>query len=134
MVKKHKILIVDDTPEWLKHHLSLIDQMFKEDVFEIHTATSGRQGFNKVLQEKNYDIVITDLEMEKVFDEDYAGVWLVRNLLNRDETKNTKFLIISGAYSIQDIADNLKVDCIAKSLLLDNPLILKYKIEELLYS
>ena len=132
MTKKQKILIVDDSPEWLRHHISLIKRLFGEDFFEINTAASGKQRFNKVLQEKDYNLVITDLEMEKIFDESYAGVWLVKNLLNRKETENTKFLIISGAYNVWNMANSLKVDHIEKSSLLDNPLILKYKIEELL--
>lgn len=132
MNKKYKILLIDDSPEWLKNHLNILGQLFEKDFFQTDTAFSGKNGVLKVLQEKNYDLIITDLEMEKVFDEPYAGVWLIKNLINKEECKNTKFLIISGAYNVWDMANKLKVDYIAKSSLIDNSMLLKYKIDELL--
>lgn len=132
MKEKYKILIVDDSPEWLKNHINILAEFYGEDFFRINTATSGRQGFNQFLQEKDFDLVITDLEMEKIFDEPYAGSWLVKNLISREESKSTKFLIISGAYNIWDVANKLKVEHIPKSSLISNPAILKYKIDEIL--
>jgi DNA-binding NtrC family response regulator len=132
MDKKIKILIVDDAPEWIYTHKNIIDKVFEGNTFMINTASSARDGFNKIIQEKDYNLVITDLEMEKDLGERYAGEWLIKNLTNRDEIKNTKFLIISGAYNIVDIAFSLKVDYIAKSTLISNPIILKYKLNDML--
>ena len=132
MMKKYKILLVDDSSDWLKAHSKMLDELYTKELFDIHTATSGKQGFLKVLQEQDFNLVITDLEMEKLFDEPYAGSWLVKNLISREEFKNTKFLIISGAYNIWDVANSLKVQHIAKSSLIDNPMTLMYKINELL--
>jgi YesN/AraC family two-component response regulator len=131
MNKKYKILIVDDYPEWLNNHKTLLEQLFGEDFFEIHTADNGKNGFNKAVQ-NSYDLIITDLEMEKNLGEPYAGSWLIKSLLSKEQCINTKFLIISGAYNIWDVANSLKVGYIAKSSLISNPLLIKYKLKELL--
>ena len=132
MAKKYKILMVDDSVDWLKSHKNTLVSDFGEDFFDMDFATSGKDGFNKVLQKKSYDLVLVDLEMESIYDEPYAGSWMVKNLLSREEAKNTKFIIISGAYNIRDIAEILKVSHIAKSSLVSNPLMLKYKIMDIL--
>ena len=133
MDMKYKLLVVDDSAEWLKSHLNMIKQLFSADMFEIDTAASGKTAFSKVLENRDnpYNIVITDLEMELVFD-DYAGSWLIKNLINREECKSTKFLIISGAYSIKSIAESYNVEFIPKDMLLNNPMLLKFKILEML--
>lgn len=134
MNQKFKILVVDDSVEWLKSHIELIYQFFGEDLFEVNTAISAHKAFNRIFEKPDYkyDLIITDLEMEKIFGEEYAGNWLINNLINREECKDTRFLIISGSYNIRDIAEKFKVSHIPKSFLIDNPLLLKYKICELL--
>jgi len=129
-----KILLVDDSVEWINTHITYIKTFFEEEMFLIEIATSAKDAFNLVVKSGHdpYDIIITDLEMEKIFDETYAGCWLVKNLINRKECQNTKFIIISGSYNICDIANNFNVSYIAKNSLVNNPYLLKYKIMELI--
>lgn len=129
-----KILIVDDSTEWLKFHLQTIRDAFGADFFGIKTSLNARDAFAKAVEnpENPYDLIITDLEMERMFDEDYAGCWLVRNLSCRESLLTTKIIIISSAHNISDIASGFKVDFIPKGDLIHNPLLLKYKIQELL--
>jgi len=131
MTKKYRILIVEDGAEWVKMHKKLLDEIFEENPPKIDVCFSARDGFVKALSD-SYDLIITDLEMEKILGESYAGAWFLKNVTGREQFKNTKFLIISGAYDITDIAMLYKVDHISKSSLINNPILLKYKLENML--
>jgi len=129
-MKKPKILLVDDSLEWLKFHLQAFSQLFQDDSFEISTAMSAREGFNKAVSvENSFDLIITDLEMEDVFGDVYAGEWLLSNLISK-KTLSARYLIISGSYNISDIANKFNVNFIPKNALINNPLLLKYAVEE----
>ena len=125
-----KILIVDDSIEWLKFHIQTIYKAFGDDLFEINTSLSARDAFEKAIKDP-YDLIITDLEMERMFDEDYAGCWLVKNLSGRKSLSKTRIMIVSSAHNISDIACEFQIDYIPKGDLIHNPLLLKYKVEEL---
>jgi len=130
---KIKILIVEDSPEWVKFHISLLNQTLEEDSFEIDYEMSAKAGFNKVIKntETCYDLIISDLEMETIFEESYAGSWFIRNIIQRKECKNSKILIISGSHDIDKVAKGFKVDFIPKYLLSANPMLLSYKLQEI---
>jgi len=132
MSKIYKILLVDDLAEWLKTYKNLFNQYFDYLNIELTTATSAKDGLIKILETKNFDLVITDLEMERIFDGDYAGSWLIENILAKEDFKNTKFLILSGADDIMHVANKHKVQYIPKSTLINNPLVFKLKIQEML--
>ena len=55
-----------------KFHINLLNQLFEEASAEIHFEMSARSGFNRVIKESPYDIIISDLEMEASF------LWLSR--------------------------------------------------------
>ena len=131
---KIKILIVDDSPEWIKFHINLLNMLLDKDSFEINYEMSARAGFNNVIKdgETRYDLIISDLEMEEILEESYAGSWFVRNIINRKECKNSKILIISGSYDIDKVAKEFNVDFIPKYILSNNPEIMGYKLEEIL--
>jgi len=128
-----KILIVEDSPEWIKFHINLLNEILEQDSFEIDFEMSARAGFNKVIKksETRYDLIISDLEMEEILGENYAGSWLVRNILKRDECKNSKILIVSGSHDIKEVAKGFNVDFIPKYALSNNPEIMSYKLEEI---
>ena len=137
MKNKIKILITEDSPEWIKFHLNLLNQFTDEDNFEIDYEMSAKAGFNRILESTKapYDLIISDLEMEDILGESYAGQWFVRNILKKkEEYKNSKIIIISGSPDIHTVAKDLNVDFIPKHLLAHNPLLLNYKLEELLCS
>jgi len=123
-----KILIVDDSMEWVKFHINLLNQFFEKGSAEIYFEMSAKSGFNRVLKEAKspYDIIISDLEMEKMQDDSYAGSWFVRNILARKECCSSKIIIISGSYDISDIAKGFNVDFIPKDVILNNPQALLY--------
>jgi len=130
---KIKILIVEDSPEWIKFHISLLNQLFGTDLLKIDFEMSARAGFKKIIKksETHYDLIISDLEMEEILEESYAGSWFVRNIIKREECKNSKILIISGSDDISLVAKELNVDFIPKYVLSNNPMVMSYKLEEL---
>lgn len=131
MTKLERILLVEDNQEWIKIHKKLLNNYFAENLPETDVCFNARDGFVKALSSQ-YDFIITDLEMERIAGETYAGDWLIKNLILREQFRHTKFLIVSGAYNIMDIADKYKVDYIPKSNLINNPLLYQYKLEALL--
>ncbi len=130
--KNYRILIVDDICDWLNHHAGLIKTFYGLDTLEIVCASSAQSALEKIMaSEQPFDLLLTDLEMESIANENYAGAWLVKNMkVHQDKVKN--ILIISGSYDIKEVADSLNVDFIPKDLLMNNPLLLKYKLDELL--
>jgi CheY-like chemotaxis protein len=130
---KLKILVVDDSHEWIKFHLGLLNNFLEKDSFSVDFEMSGKAGFSKILKTSAnpYDLIISDLEMEDIAEESYAGEWFVRSILKREELKNTKILIISGSHDIDQVAKRQNVDFIPKHLLYNNPVLLTYKLEEI---
>jgi CheY-like chemotaxis protein len=57
---KGKILLVDDDPDFLDIHMAVL----KHHGYEVVTATSGREGLERVRTEMP-DVIILDLMMEK---------------------------------------------------------------------
>lgn len=129
-MKKYKILLVDDSPEWLRSHLSMLDQLFEKEEIEVETADNAWEGISKFKAAKEkFDLVITDLEMEMVEGFSCAGEWLLHELSGSKLYKGTKFLTISARYNIAQIASKYDSDYIHKSDLLANPLLFKYKVK-----
>lgn len=109
-----KILITDDVKGWRDYHSAVIRELF--DNAEIHTAESAKEGYDKLFENEKepFDIIITDLQMEKDFAPQYAGEWFVEQIKDFKSCLNTKVVIISAAYNIRLIAENLGVECIPK--------------------
>lgn len=122
-----KILIVDDSQEWMNFHKNTLLEIF--DDISITQAYSAKDGLSKALKEA-FNVILCDMEMEELFDERYAGMWLIRQLKQQKHLNKTNIIAVSGAYDIEEIAKILDVKFIAKSDLLNNQLLLKYKIEE----
>ena len=83
---------------------------------EIQTADSARNGYDKLLEnnDKPFDIIITDMQMESDFEPKYAGEWFVEQIKILKNYINTQIVIISAAYNIDIIAKNLGVHYIRK--------------------
>ena len=116
-----KVLIVDDVKGWRDYHKNQIEEIFEN--CEIQTAESAREGYDKLLENNNkpFDIIITDMQMETDFEPDYAGEWLIKQAKNFKNYLNTKIVIISATYNIHSVADSLGVECIPKSTALKFP-------------
>lgn len=109
-----KVLIVDDIKGWIDYHSHIISNLF-EDV-EIVTADSAKNGYDKLFEnnDKPFDIIISDLQMENDFEPKYAGEWFVEQIQTFKNYMNTKVVIISASYNIKNIAENLGVNYISK--------------------
>ena len=110
-----KVLIVDDVKGWRDYHSNIVSQIIDDAI--IITAESARDGYEKVVEfcEEPFDIILTDLQMENDFEPKYAGEWFVEQIKTFRSYISTKIVIISAAYNINYIAENLGVSYIRKS-------------------
>ena len=108
------ILIVDDVKGWRDFNTNVMHELFGNDV-NIDTAEGATMAYDFLLQAKPYDIILTDLQMEDSYSPKYAGEWLVEQIKTFNRYNSTKIVMISAAYNIRHIADNLEVNCIPKS-------------------
>lgn len=110
-----KILIVDDIKGWRDYHTFIMKDLFLNA--EIQTAESAREGYDKLLEnnEKPFDIILTDMQMEEDFSPKYAGEWFIEQIKTFKNYNKTKICIISAAYNINIIAENYGVNFIRKA-------------------
>ena len=110
-----KILIVDDVKGWRDYHSYIMNEMFENA--EIQTAESARDGYDKLMEnnDKPFDIILTDMQMENDFEPKYAGEWFIEQIKTFKNYSKTRVVIISAAYNIPAIAENYGVDYIRKS-------------------
>ena len=128
-----KILIVDDTKSWLLFHKDLIHQLYG-DLFEIITADSATEAMDVIRHnsENPFCLIISDLQMETAYEPKLAGEWLVENVKNMPSYSRTPIVLISAMYNIEHIAQILGVECISKTLLIHNKLLMKFMFEKLM--
>lgn len=126
-----RFLVVDDDRGWLNHHAMVIGQIFPDA--EIVLKNSAINAYQELLSQRDdyFDVILTDMQMEHVDDELFAGVWLLKQLFLMDKASKAKIIIISGVYNIKTIADEFGVDYIPKSSLIRSPLVFEYKLKEL---
>src|SRR5574344_1360834 len=117
-----KVLIVDDTSSWIEFHKSCLNKI-KSDFFEIETSNSAFDAL-ELIKKNKYDLIISDLQMENIFEPEYAGEWLLRNTKN---TRNsfTPAIFVSGSYNIKFIAEKSGVAYIQKQLVVNDLLFYK---------
>lgn len=108
------ILIVDDVKGWRDFNTNVMFELLGQDI-NIDTAESATKAYDYLLQNKPYDIILTDLQMEENYAPKYAGEWLVEQIKTFNIYSNTKIVMISAAYNVRHIADNLGIECIPKS-------------------
>jgi len=87
-----RILLVDDSLIAREVEKSI----FESIGFEVDTAIDGLDGLEK-LQVKNYDMVVTDLEMPRL-----DGFGFVRRIRNQSRYENLPLMIISTRESAED--------------------------------
>ncbi len=129
----NKILIVDDTKSWLVFHKKLIEQLYG-NIFDITTASSAKEALSKLKanRENPFSLIITDLQMELDFDPMTAGEWLVINIKKLKEYSSANIVIISSMHNIETIAKRNNVNCVSKSMLSANKLLMRYMLEKLM--
>ena len=115
------ILIVDD--EWSIR--DILSNILEAEGFEVDMAEDGEQGMAK-LDEKTYDLLITDLKMPKV-----DGIQLLRHLSTLNV--HTLGIVATGYGSIESAVEALRLgafDYITKPFHLDEIKILVHKARE----
>ena len=115
-----KILIADDSYDWLNAHTILLTEVFGEDA-EIVCANSAFEALNIYKEEyidNPFNLVITDMQMESDFEPLYAGEWLIREIQNLKPLQD--ILIVSSTMNIEQIAESYKVDYISKRLIISD--------------
>lgn len=110
-----RVLIVDDMKGWIDYHSYIISNLFEK--VEIVTATSAREGYDKLIENHDnpFNIIISDLQMENDFEPKYAGEWFIEQIRTFKNYLNTKIVIISASYNIKNIAENLNTYHISKN-------------------
>ncbi|MGN7437173.1 MAG: response regulator [Alcanivorax sp.] len=81
----HKILIVDDN----KDYLELISQFMGDEGYDVDTAVNGREAIQKLEENPDYDLIITDVLMP-----DIDGFGLIQFINNMD--KAIPIIALSG--------------------------------------
>ena len=109
-----KILIVDDVKGWRDYHSQVLSELFPDSL--ILKAESARKGYDLLMEnnDKPFDIIISDLQMENDFEPKYAGEWFVEQVKTFKSYINTRVIISSGCYNIRQIAENLNTNYIPK--------------------
>ena len=108
------VLIVDDVKSWREFNSQVIKDLYGEDV-TITRAASASDAYDILLTNKDFDVIITDLQMEDNYSPKHAGEWLVEQIKTFDKYKKTKIIMISASYNLRQIARNLDIECIPKS-------------------
>ena len=108
------VLIVDDVKSWREFNSQVIKDLYGEDV-TITTAASASDAYDILLTNKDFDVIITDLQMENNYSPKHAGEWLVEKIKTFDKYKKTKIIMISASYNLRQIARILNIECIPKS-------------------
>ena len=110
-----KILVVDDSQGWVRHHCNNISYVLDCDVkiVRAYSAKEGDAALSANIDEP-FDIIFTDMQMETDFLPLNAGEWLIKQVQFYPEYKNTKIVIISASPVIDRIAEKYNVDFIPK--------------------
>ena len=115
-----KILVVDDSPNWVRHHVNYLKYIFENSV-EITQAFCAKEAdqFLSCNIDEPFDIILTDMQMESDFLPTEAGEWLIQQIKFYPQYKNSKIIIISASPYIQKIAEKYNIDYIPKRLCQD---------------
>lgn len=94
-VKNKTLLVVEDSPVYRKMEVDT----FKSLGFTVFSAVNGQEGLDKLIEHKNIDIVVTDIEMPIM-----NGFEFCRKLRLIDEFKELPVIAISTKVTTKDKA------------------------------
>ena len=117
----------------LYFHKEVIHQLY-DDMFEITMVDSASEAIDIVRHniDSPFCLIISDLQMEMSYEPKLAGEWLVEQVKNIPTYSRTPIVLISAMYNIEHIAQTLGVECISKTLLIHNKLLMKFMFEKLM--
>ena len=93
---KARVLVVDDEPIALKN----LERALEREGYEISTASSG-QGALRLLRAKGFDVVLTDLKMEKV-----DGMQVLRRCKELDP--DAEVILVTGYAAVDTAIEAMK--------------------------
>lgn len=127
-----RVLVADDSQGWRNFHERMLSEISPE--FEITVCEWARDAYDEVFRniKTPFDLVITDLQMESEFLPMLAGEWLTERIQELKSYYKTPILMVSATYSLQKIANDYGVECLPKSIAVNDLLAYKYKISEIL--
>ena len=94
MDKNINILIVDDYQIMLIIVRSLLTQLGFNNIDE---ASDGSSAITKI-QEKKYDLIISDWNMENI-----TGLDLLKNVRGNETTKNIPFIMVTAESKVENV-------------------------------
>ena len=94
MDKNINILIVDDYQIMLRIVRSLLTQLGFNNIDE---ASDGSSAITKI-QEKKYDLIISDWNMENI-----TGLDLLKNVRGNETTKNIPFIMVTAESKVENV-------------------------------
>ena len=115
-----KILVADDSFDWLNTHTMVCMGVFGEDT-QIVSACSAGEAFNiyqEEYKESPFDLVITDLQMESDFEPQLAGEWLIKEI--KVISPKQKIMVVSSSFNIDKVANAYNVDHFSKRLIVSD--------------
>ena len=115
-----KILIAEDTPQWQAFQIELLNQHYKDKI-HCTICNCAKEAVEILRTNKDFDLIVTDLQMETDFHPDFAGEWLIKQLQNTTPYNNNQIVIVSATYNIGFIAHRLGVDYLSKRVLINYP-------------
>ncbi|MBI4040587.1 MAG: hybrid sensor histidine kinase/response regulator [Deltaproteobacteria bacterium] len=110
-VERKKIMLVDDEKDYRKATAELLSL----EGFDVEQASDGKEAIHKI-QEKNFDVILTDLHMPGI-----SGSDLVKYIKNQEVS--TKIILISGVNEklSEEELKSLNVDaCLVKPCLIED--------------
>jgi ATP-dependent Lon protease len=96
MTREHKILVVDDEQMTRRN----LEHVFKKEGYQVDTAENGIEALD-LLKKSPYDVIVTDLKMEKV-----DGLDVLQHAKALDPT--TEVIIITGYATVTTAIEAMK--------------------------
>jgi len=96
MQKSERILIVDDEKVALKN----LEHVMKKEGYEVVSTQSGQNAL-RILEEQKFEVVLTDLKMEKV-----DGMQILRRC--RELYPDTEVVMITGYATLESAVESMK--------------------------
>lgn len=115
-----KILLTDDSSNWLAFHANAIAKIFPEGV-SLTYAKSAREGVDALTLniDEPFDVIFTDMQMESDFLPLFAGEWFIKQIKTFKEYDNTKIIAVSAATNLKQIALKYGVSYLPKYICSD---------------
>ncbi|GIW66874.1 MAG: hypothetical protein KatS3mg095_0772 [Candidatus Parcubacteria bacterium] len=83
---QNKILLVDDTPEFLE----IFKIKLTQNNFDVETATNGKEALDKI-KNNNYDLIILDVMMPEM-----DGITTALEIMKMKDKQNIKFVFLTN--------------------------------------